>query len=335
MSTQILTMDVRLLVGVGILALLVGLIVIRRLNKVERKDEALANVFTIAGLGWSSEAMWEIARQDIGLDVPYTVFLFLVFEMALIVSMIRAKRHMIEHQWPGRYGRTVWGLALFMGLLAASISDSVPEALVRLAVPIAVAKLWWDGVVGGAQKPEREESEWTITVDKTLRWLRLKKPKAADRDRLVAQMTDLAFSIQYLQPRRGFGWRTGRRTMRLMSLSLTADADVIAEVRRRVAQANWFTVTPLTQAMTQPVTHVLTQADDAPATRAKGVLTSSDADPATQAAQLYLLGEYDSIRAAADAVLGASEATVRRRLKDMGDAPVTHLNGHRPKISAS
>jgi hypothetical protein len=45
-----------------------------------------------------------------------------------------------------------------------------------------------------------------------------------------------------------------------------------------------------------------------------------DADPATQAAQRYLAGDFDSIRKAADAVPGAKEATVRRRLKELDDA---------------
>jgi hypothetical protein len=365
----------KILAGGGFLVLLVGYLVARRLVPLFRDpkvDEKLSSAFTVIGLSWSAEAMWEIAHGKMELETGLCVLIFMIFEAALFISMLRAKRHMVEFGWPGRYGKTVWGLALFIGLVSTTVSGSFSEVLVRFAVPLVVAKLWWDGVIGGAQRPADEvESEWTFTVDRMLRGLRLKRQKAASRDVLVERMTRLEFLRVHGSQRFG---AAGRRAWKLRQMALKASDDVIAEVRHNVARADWFTVTQdgdaaVTRPAAEIVTHAdaigdaapagsddavvtrLTQArdarrdaaDDAVVTqpevtqihRAEPAVTSGDAvtqapmtDPATQAALLYRTGQFKSLRAAADAIPGASEATTRRRFKDMadqGDAPVREL----------
>lgn len=304
-------------------------------TRLARIANVLSAVMTLAGLGWSAEAMWVIAHEKIGLNVAYTIFVFGVFEMALLVSMIRANTHMKDNKWPGRPGRTVWGMALFMGIVACTIAThGLPEYLVRFSVPLVVAKLWWDGVVGGETKPETEESEWTITPAKLLVWVGLKRRKAtaSDRDRVITRATDLAFLREHGSKR-----LRSRREWRLRELSLRLDDAGLAQVREALTRATWFEVA---QPVDAPVTHPAHRGDarnGAPLTRAKGLLTSGDArdaDPATQAAHLIMLGEYDSIRGAAAAV-GASPSTVGRRLEKLGGAPgdarngapVAHLNG--------
>ena len=374
----------------------------KRLNKrrpraarsLARTANQLSTVMTLSGLGWSGEAMWEIAHKTIGLNGFYSAFIFAVFEIALLVSMIRAKIHMTRYNWPGRPGRTVWGVAVLMGVVACTITThGLPEYLVRFAVPLVVAKLWWDGVVDGATKPATEDSDWTITPQKVLRWLRLKTPRVVnptqqERDQLVKKLTELEFLRRYGIQRFGF---KNRRAWRLMQLSLQADDAQIAEVRRRVTRANWFTTHPLTHlsdapndalvtqpdgarvmSVTHPVTHsgdaVVTQSTSASVTRAKPPLSSSDAgdeDASTRAARLLLAGRFTSTRKAADAVPGATDSTVRRRLRELtdaavtqagdapvatpvtqavahpggamthdGDAPVAHVNGHSPTLDS-
>lgn len=74
---------------------------VRKIARSERPDDALSNVVMMIGLGWSSEAVWEIARNRPHFPLGLTLLLFFVFEALLSLAMIRAKRHMREFGWPG------------------------------------------------------------------------------------------------------------------------------------------------------------------------------------------------------------------------------------------
>lgn len=256
MSVDLIQQHWQLAGGLMVLALMVLAVVYRKVRKAtrgSRADEVLANAFTVVGLGWSSEAMWEIATQDIGLDIAYTIFLFAVFEVALIVSMLRAKAHMLQYGWPGRYGRTVWGLAVLMGVVASTVSGSTAEVLVRFTIPLVVAKLWWDGVVGGARRPESEESSWNVSLERALVWLRLKKPgrnsiASIDRDRLARRMTKLEFARRY-GPDKG----REKTTMKIAKLTLSADEELVRGVLSRVSLASAFLSGDVLTAVPEPV----------------------------------------------------------------------------------
>jgi hypothetical protein len=231
------------LLGALLLSVIVLVLVgrqVRRIARSERPDEPLAAWAMLIGLGWSSEAIWEITRVRLGFALGLTLLLFVVNELALVLSMMRAKRHQREHGWPGQFGRTAWGLAVLMAVIAASISTSVPEAILRAAIPLVVTKLWWDGLVPG-RRPGA--TSWRWTPRNFLIWLGAVQPGENDietihRERLTRQLVTLEF-------RRRHGWArlAPRRAARLARLSLTADDAMIDEVRARVGRATWFEVT--------------------------------------------------------------------------------------------
>ena len=230
-------------IGAAVLALLAGLLIYRRVRKAargKRADDVLGTAVMVIGLGWSSEAMWELATDRLGLPVPLAALLFLVFEAALLLSMMRAKRALDEHGWTGRYGKTAWIIAAAMGAVAALSGSSFVEAMLRLVVPLVVTKLWWDGLIGEKRRPEVEESSWTITPAKLLVKLRLRRPgkeslEQVNRDYLIERMTRLEFQLRFAA-----GKGDGKLRMKLARLSVSASRDVLDAVRARVALADTY-----------------------------------------------------------------------------------------------
>jgi hypothetical protein len=229
-----------LVAALALTVLILGWI-IRRVARSEQPDRILSRVAMLIGLGWSSEAVWELTGRIPQFPTGVRVLLFCVLEILLVVSMIRADRHTREHGWPGRAGTTAWIIACSMGAVAAAVSHSLAEGLLRMAIPLLLTKQWWDGLVGnGARRPEWATS-WRWTPRMALLWIGAIEPGERDvqtvnRDRLTAKMVRLEFKRRH---------RTGRRADRAAStlarLSLDADDEIIAEVRARVDRAGWFT----------------------------------------------------------------------------------------------
>ena len=194
----------------------------------------------LIGLGWSSEAVWEITRNRLHFPLGLTLLLFFVFEALLSLAMIRAKRHRREFGWPGRFGATAWTVATCMSGVAGVASHSFAEAALRMVIPLLVTKQWWDGLVGGTAKRPTDASTWRWTSRRLLLALGAIEPGERDvqtvhRERLTQQMTTLYYKIQHGSTR-----LRDRRASRLARMSLTADDDIIAEVRRRGNRAQWF-----------------------------------------------------------------------------------------------
>lgn len=213
---------------------------VRKIARSERPDDALSNVVMLIGLGWSSEAVWEIARNRLHFPLGLTLLLFFVFEALLSLAMIRAKRHMREFGWPGRFGATAWTVAAAMSGIAGIASHSLAEAALRMLIPLLVTKQWWDGLVGGAAKRPADASTWRWTPRRLLLAIGAVEPGERDvqtvhRERLTQQMTTLYHRINHGSPR-----LRRRRTARLARLSLTADDVIIGEVRQRGDRALWF-----------------------------------------------------------------------------------------------
>ncbi|GLW31888.1 hypothetical protein [Actinoplanes regularis] len=213
---------------------------VRKLATSERPDDALSNLVMVIGLGWSSEAVWEISRHRLHFSLGLTLLLFFVFEALLSLAMIRAKRHMRDFGWPGRFGTTAWTIGACMALVAMVASHSIPEAVLRMLIPLLLVKQWWDGLVGGASKRPADASTWRWTPRRLLLALGAIEPGERDvhtvhRERLVQQMTTL-----YHRYNHGSRRFKSRRAARLARLSLTADDAIIAEVQRRGDRALWF-----------------------------------------------------------------------------------------------
>jgi hypothetical protein len=233
------------LLGGLVPALLTLVWLVRRVRKIvrsERPDDALSTLGMLVGFGWSSEAVWILTGPD-GADLwtPIRIALFAVFEIILIVFMIRAKRNVREIGHPGRAGRNAWCVAAGMSLVAVWTANNLGEAFLRLLVPVLLTSMWWHGIVGEdpARRPKWATS-WRWTPRRLLLWLGAIEPGERDvesvhRERLTQQMTNLEFARQH-----GPEKKRDRAAAKLMRLGLTADDDIIGAVRDRVARATWF-----------------------------------------------------------------------------------------------
>jgi hypothetical protein len=235
--------DHYVLLGVGIAVGLAFWLIrwVRSILTSERPDDALSNLGMLVGLGWSSEAVWTLTGPS-GADLitPIRIALFAVFEVILIVFMIRAKRNQRLLGHPGRSGRYAWVVAAGMSLVAVWTAHNAGEAFLRLLVPLLLTLQWWDGLVGEGAKRDRGTSSWRWTLRRLLLWLGAIEPGERDietvhLERLTQQMTRLEF-----RRRHGREDAQERAAKKLARLSLTADDSVITAVRERVDRATWF-----------------------------------------------------------------------------------------------
>jgi hypothetical protein len=214
----------------------------RRIRRADRPDEPLSRIAMFIGLAWSSESVWELTGRIEQFPQQLRLLIFFVLEVLLIISMVRAARHVREHGWPGRAGTTAWVIAAAMGAIGAAVSHSLAEALLRAAIPPLLTKQWWDGLVDDRRRPDWVTS-WRWTPRRLLLALGAIEPGDRDvqtvhRARLTERLVRLEFSRRHGS---GWWWSPERTARKLARLSLDADDEIIADVRARVDRAQWFT----------------------------------------------------------------------------------------------
>lgn len=230
-------------IATAVLALLAVTIAWRKLRRHQQPDKPLSRIAMLIGLAWSSESVWELTGRLAEMPTGVRLLIFTVLEVMLVISMMRAERHVRERGWPGRSGTTAWIIAAVMAAVAAGISSSLAEACIRAAIPLLLTLQWWDGVVKeGAEKPAWVTS-WRWTPRRLLLWLGAIEPGDRDvdtihRERLTQQMVRLEFARRH-------GKRPERAARSLARLSLSADDEMIGEVRARVDRADWFDRAPV------------------------------------------------------------------------------------------
>jgi hypothetical protein len=203
-------------------------------------DKRAAKLVMLLGLAWSAQAMYEIATGTFHIEHQVALVICGVFEFALWVTTRRAEAAMETFGWPGKAGRTAWILAGGMALVAALNAPGLGGAAFRLAIPLVVTKLWWDGLVGEGAKPEGEESTWLWTPTKIMVRLGLRRPGKNDvatvqRDWLTERMTKLEFARQFGSTKEK---DQGKVKMKLAKAALSADQEIIEVVRGRVRLAS-------------------------------------------------------------------------------------------------
>lgn len=208
---------------------------VRRAIKSGRPDKWLSVVSVLIGFGWSAEAMWEVSTQVLHLATSFALLGFVVFESMLATAMMRAERHQKLFQHPGKYGRSVWLIAVVMGGVAALAGDTWVERALRLAIPLLVAKQWWDGLTDGGVKKPDDAITWMWNLRSILVALKLAKPgnkdlKTVDRDRHILALAKVAHRLHTTSNK----WRKSYLNARLRSLSMDADDAMLDEARIRV-----------------------------------------------------------------------------------------------------
>lgn len=258
-----------IMLGAAVFTVLLVLVAVVVIVRSRQRDRWVSGLTALVVLAWTSEGLWEVARHTLGLPIGFAIMTFFVFEAMMVSSAMQAERHRRRHGTPGPAGQYVWVLASLTALVVALNAATLVEAVLRFALPLAAAGLWWVGVTAErdsdddevrqrrAEAAARREAEWAITPTVVLVWLGLKRPGAVDvtageRERRIRKMVKAADRYATAEP----SSRTARRALRkLRKLARLAAAKDVAEVAARVARTTGIVdlVLPATNAATAPV----------------------------------------------------------------------------------
>lgn len=174
--------------------------------------------------------------------------LLVVYEGAVVVSGIRARKNIRDTGSAGVDGVAMWILTVLSGTLSASVSGSVREAAGRLVVPAVGAWLW-----ERAMAPERRVSKarrasgpvrWRITPERVFVWLRLADATDTDVSAVDAGRRVARFLRKTDRETNGRRWpftakaRADRERLRMFRDALMRFGDP-AEVYGKLAQAGY------------------------------------------------------------------------------------------------
>jgi hypothetical protein len=235
--------------GVAAAILVLGLII--RIARSPQRDRWVGGLTALVVLAWTSEGLWEVANDTLGLPLGFAVMTFFVYEAMMITAALQAERHRRHHPSPGPAGRYVWVLATITASVVALNSATVVESVFRFTLPLAAAGLWWVGITAKREDdpPEVRAAREQLATDREARWaiswhrilvsLGVMRPGRqtltdAERERRFRQMLAAASRIRRSRPG---SWNARRGERRLNQLTLLASANDIARVKSRVARA--------------------------------------------------------------------------------------------------
>jgi hypothetical protein len=191
-------------------------------------------------LGWEAEGMFEVVHEWMNLPTPIALVGAAMTSMVTVAIGARAHNHYTEHGTLGPNGRTVWYIALPVGGIVAAASESLPEAGMRIIVPVMGATLWWSAYRADEPTGKRKGGgSWVWTprrIAVRFGWI---SPDPDDiitlaHDRGVRRLVRAQYALRY-------GWLTPRRwrERRVRRVSLDADDAMVQaayEQMQRVEQ---------------------------------------------------------------------------------------------------
>lgn len=239
------------IVVAGLIALFLVAFAIRRILRSPNRGRWVTGFAAAVVLAWTSEGLWEVATQKVGIAPQMAWVFFFVFEALMLSAAMEAEQHRRRYGEPGKWGVIVWVIATASGTISALASTTLAEVVLRLTLPLLAAGMWWVGITQERETDPPEviarraeaaalrESTWTITPSTVLVWLRLKRPgkrtaNDAEQERRIRRMVRLADRLLTCPPD-SRPYRVTAAQLRRLARTAT-DADV-EEVRQRVARA--------------------------------------------------------------------------------------------------
>ncbi|MCW2899193.1 MAG: hypothetical protein JWO67_1458 [Streptosporangiaceae bacterium] len=237
-----------IVLGVGAVIVVLLAVVGWRFYRSGAKSKWVGGVAAVTVLAWTSEGLWQVARNRMHLPLAFAIMTFFVFEAMMIAAGMRAEEHRAAKGVPGPAGRYVWILATCSGFISSLGALVIVEYPLRVILPLLAVGLWWVGITAerdtdtDEMKAERQrladerEATWTVTPRTILVRLGVMKPgksstTEAQREHQIARMVMAADTI-------AIGGRGAKRARkRLRRLARTADAAMIETVAERVRQA--------------------------------------------------------------------------------------------------
>lgn len=216
----------------------------RALRK-QKPDKTAVRVAILLASAFSAQGTYEVATTRAHLPVYLAGGLFVVFEMMMLASGIRAHQHYEETSTEteagtlGPHSIFVWIIAGIAGFAVSLIATSAPEYIVRLSMPLLVAGIWRLGYV--SPKAKRKIAD-AITFRWSLRRIGVRigmlvpgeqDLATASADRQVRQMTAHAHALHHGSILRF--WHAGR----LRRLARNASDAVVADVQSAVSRVHY------------------------------------------------------------------------------------------------
>jgi hypothetical protein len=236
-------------VPVGAVIAAFVLVLLWRAARRHEADKLAVGVAVLLASAFSAEGMYQVATQRLHLPWWLSSGLFVVAEAAMLASAVRAHRLFEATKTAtrpgtlGPHGRFVWVIAACAGVVVSLNAHSPSEYVLRLAMPLLVAGLWW---MGYRTDQTRERAADAITLRWTPRRLGalLGIIEPGDRDlatvhaeHRIRQLTTHAHALHHgSRPLRGY------HAARLRRLALLADDAMVAEVQRRVSRVHFVEV---------------------------------------------------------------------------------------------
>lgn len=238
---------------IGGMAVLFGFIVLSLIISWARgKVDGWVVVVTWIGVfGFSAEGMWVVTTQKAQVPPLVALAVFFVAEGLQITSMRASRRHYIRTTIrgpetedgkpgpiitagdPGKHARSVWLIAIVAGVIVASSAKNVPEGLLRFAIPMGAAMLWWNLLTD--EGTSRSKSRWRWTPGRILEAVGALEP--ADEERNLSEALrerHIRAMVTYGDRVRDRAWPLGYHKWRLRRLGRVADEEMVAEARRRL-----------------------------------------------------------------------------------------------------
>ncbi|MFY1673664.1 hypothetical protein ACN27G_27520 [Plantactinospora sp. WMMB334] len=238
-------------VGAGLLGAVIAVRTIRKFVKGREHDEVAANLGVLLFLVVTTEGMWEVVHERLGVNIPLTVAMFAAYDV-VIYSQGAAAVKALKADPKAR----IAGFLLIIWLMSAAGSVTVSFAsgnaatwFFRFFSPLVAAALWTQKILARRERDtggERQESNWIWTPTRLMvRWGWM-KPGAADdltdtmRQRHVAKLVDAALAVHATRPVEGVkqdpktAEQAAKYARRLQTLAKAADETTVAAARKQL-----------------------------------------------------------------------------------------------------
>ncbi|MGW1059381.1 hypothetical protein [Micromonospora rubida] len=191
--------------GAGAAGALIAIYAIRRFTKHHEHDDVAANLGVLLFGVVTTEGMWEVVHNKLGVNIGLTIAMFAAFDV-VIYSQGRLAIRKLKANPKARvatYLAIIWALSIAASLTVSTAGGNVTTQLFRFFSPLVAAALWTQKVLElRNDKAEREESNWIWTPTRILVEKGWMKPGAADdlsdvfRKRRVVALVDAGLELR-------------------------------------------------------------------------------------------------------------------------------------------
>ncbi|MFG3639063.1 hypothetical protein ACGF3C_02165 [Micromonospora sp. NPDC047762] len=229
-------------VGAGAVGALVAIYAIRRFTKKHEHDALAANLGVLLFGVVTTEGMWEVVHNKLGVNIGLTIAMFAAFDVVIYSQGRLAIRKLTANPKArvGTYLAIIWALSIAASLTVSTAGGNVTTQLFRFFSPLVAAALWSQKVLElRTGKAEQVESNWIWTPTRLLVEKGWMKPGAAEdlsevfAKRRIAALVDAGLALYAEQEAAKLHGTEPAKASRLPWRKRTSP---LADARRKVQQ---------------------------------------------------------------------------------------------------